>query len=724
MSFFRDFASLFMALAITFSANANPSAKPESCLSCHQDSHNEWLKSDHAKAMLVANEQSVVANFDNQTLEYFDQKVHFYKSDDKFKASIQTLVDGKASSPAKEYTLAYTFGFYPLQQFLVNMPDGKKQVFPFTWDARTKEEGGQRWYHLHSTEFIDKKDRLHWLQPLQNWNGMCADCHSDGLERNYDAQQDSFNTTWDNINVGCASCHTQTADHYDDESAAVKKDKNATPAGFWQRHADEKIAHWQGSPRNNEFMDNCYACHSLRSPLTDGFKPNNPFLNQFMPEFLLPPLYHADGQIKEEVYVHGSFKQSKMYEAGVNCLDCHDKHSYKVKTQDNALCLQCHDSQTYNQTSHHKHAIDSEGAQCVSCHMPTTTYMGVDDRRDHSFPIPRPALSEAFGVPNACTQCHDDKSNQWASQQLKTWYGSEPQVSRSLQKYMKLHSGQGLALSEHLALAKSSELDVMKRATVLRLLAYNFSELTAAQLKPFIQSQEDLIRLAATQVANLVPANSRVALLKPLLGDEYAAIRIASVQALLDSNIAQADLQTFKQAYDEYQTFNSVNSWRGEGRVNVGNDHLRAQKLSKAIDAFKMAIEIEPYFDVGYINLADIYRAQQNNAMVASVLQKGIANLPKSASIRYSYALHLVRVKNYEQALEQAKQASGLEPQNSQYLYTYALLLDNLQQTKQAVKLLLKKQELMSNNPQLKELGLYFAQKLGDRMLFQRISAL
>jgi hypothetical protein len=87
--------------------------------------------------------------------------------------------------------------------------------------------------------------------------------------------------------------------------------------------------------------------------LTDGFKANKPFLDQFVPQLLSPPNYHVDGQIKEEVYVYGSFLQSKMFAAGVNCLDCHDKHTMKLKLEDNGLCLQCHSASEYNLKLHH-----------------------------------------------------------------------------------------------------------------------------------------------------------------------------------------------------------------------------------------------------------------------------------------------------------------------------------------------------------------------------------
>jgi hypothetical protein len=111
------------------------------------------------------------------------------------------------------YPIKYTFGHFPLQQYLAETALGKLQVLPFAWDSRSKEQGGQRRYHNYSDEEIRPQDRLHWRQPLKNWNGMCADCHSDGLIRGYKSQKNSFNTQFDNINVGCVSCHGDMSNH-------------------------------------------------------------------------------------------------------------------------------------------------------------------------------------------------------------------------------------------------------------------------------------------------------------------------------------------------------------------------------------------------------------------------------------------------------------------------------------------------------------------------------
>ena len=156
--------------------------------------------------------------------------------------------------------------------------------------------------------------------------------------------------------------------------------------------------------------------------IAEGNTAATPLLDRSMPALLEPGLYHADGQIDGEVFEVGSFMQSRMFAAGVTCTNCHDPHAGGVRASGNGLCAQCHMPQKFDVTEHHHHAPGSSGAQCVACHMPAKTYMGVDLRRDHSFRVPRPDLTETIGVPNACNACHTDRSPAWAASTVAGWY--------------------------------------------------------------------------------------------------------------------------------------------------------------------------------------------------------------------------------------------------------------------------------------------------------------
>ncbi|WP_438862454.1 multiheme c-type cytochrome [Neptunicella sp.] len=686
----------------------------QACTNCHQNEHQQWLKSDHAKAMAVADESTVLGDFNDVRTEHYAEKARFYRQGKQFWVEI-----GQTDHPTK-YQIKYTFGHFPLQQYLVEIEPGKLQVLPFSWDARSKQDGGQRWYHNYEAENITTADRLHWLQPLQNWNGMCADCHSDGIQRHYNPEQNSFNSHWKNINVGCLSCHGEMQGHPDQPRSNKSTTNNgksdaAAYIGNWLRQADQKIASWHGPKRDNSFMDSCFACHSLRSPLTDGFSADNAFLDQFSPQLLLAPMYHADGQIKEEVYVYGSFLQSKMYAAGVNCLDCHDKHSMKIKIQGNGLCLQCHSAEAYDVESHHHHPQQSEGAQCINCHMPTNRYMGVDDRRDHSLKIPHPQLAEQFGTPDACTSCHQDKNSQWATGQLTKWFGQPPTISANLHNLYKLQLGQRITPSEHMALIRDNSIPVISRATAISLLGMTQSQLDSHFLQALLNSDEALFRLSAAQAATTLTPIQKTALLVPLLRDKYKAVRVAVARSMVGVPLSGQDKTDFDNAFDELMQSVEVNSWRGEGHANQAAINIQLNNLDHAASELQKSIKIDPYFDGAYFALAEVYRLQQREDLLDKLYQTALQRLPDSAQLHYSKALFLVRKQQYQPALKAFKSAYKLQPDNSQYLYAYLLSMDGIGQSKQALNTLKMVYSRFQGDQQLLELGLYLAQKNQDR---------
>jgi predicted CXXCH cytochrome family protein len=689
----------------------------QACISCHTNEASQWRKSDHHKSMAIATIDSIKGNFNNIDVEHYGQKSHFYIKNDLY--YVKTSYDDKPQT----FLIKYTFGHYPLQQYLVETKEGSLQVLPFAWDSRNKSEGGQRWYHNYTNEEIRPQDRLHWRQPLQNWNGMCADCHSDGLVRQYDSDKNQFKTQWDNINVGCLSCHGDMSEHSESKqnvtSAVITRKVVNEPLGQWLRNIGDKTAHWQGSDRDNKFMDNCFACHSLRSPLTDGFKANKAFLDQFSPQLLQAPIYHPDGQIKEEVYVYGSFLQSKMYAAGVNCLDCHDKHTMKVKVEGNGLCLQCHSAEVFNDESHHQHQENSEGSLCVNCHMPSNRYMGVDDRRDHSFKIPRPEISSKHATPNACVSCHEQKTNDWANKSIINWHVKRTPLSKTRQHFMALQSGQAITMPEHLAIIADESLNVITRATALQLLAQYGQPISAALVMIYLQHPEDLIRMSVATLGSLMSLPDQQTYISPLLKDKRKAVRVAASRSLIGANLTAQTSKNFLLAFQELVIANQVNSWRGEGRANQASDAMNAKDWLGTEKNFLAAIEIDPYFEQAYTNLSEFYRQTQQTANAEKILKKGLNKLPKASSVLYAYGLHLIREQKHQQAVLQFQRAHLVAPAVDQYLYTYVLSLDNIGQSEQGLTLLIELHKSFQGNKMIGEIGMYLSKKLQNKAAYE-----
>ena len=370
----------------------------KACIECHEEAFDKWQGSHHDLAMQVANDSTVLGDFNDVQAKIDGVTYFFYKKDKAFYVRIKELDNSE-----KEYKITYAFGVTPLQQYLVDFDRGRKQVLRVTWDVLEK-----KWYHQYKGQSIVPNDWLHWTQGGQNWNTMCAECHSTNLKKNYNSETDEFHTTYSEINVACESCHGPAKDHL---NWAIKN-----PLG-------ENTQILKGIEQKEQIVL-CAPCHARRSKLTANMEVGKDFEDQYNLQTLSTEFYHGDGQINEEDYVYGSFRQSKMYSQGVRCSDCHDPHSLKLKLDGNRLCSQCH-VPTVNDTEEHQfHISNTEASMCINCHMTGKDYMGNDFRRDHSFRIPRPDQSVMYGTPNACTGCHEDRSNQWAADIIKKWYGN------------------------------------------------------------------------------------------------------------------------------------------------------------------------------------------------------------------------------------------------------------------------------------------------------------
>ncbi|MCW8806343.1 MAG: multiheme c-type cytochrome, partial [Ignavibacteriaceae bacterium] len=177
------------------------------CISCHQREYELWKGSDHDNAMAVANDSTVLGDFNNVEVEFRGKKHKFYKRDGKFFVYTEGI-GGKMA----EVEVSYTFGVRPLQQYLIPFENGKYQCLPIAWDTNKK-----RWFDMagmvYSQEELKPTSWFYWTNQSQNWNGMCAECHSTFLQKNYNLEKDSYNTIWSDINVNCEACHGPGSEH-------------------------------------------------------------------------------------------------------------------------------------------------------------------------------------------------------------------------------------------------------------------------------------------------------------------------------------------------------------------------------------------------------------------------------------------------------------------------------------------------------------------------------
>ena len=698
---------LALLLIVPLSSFAAPDyIGSESCQSCHQPEYEAWQGSHHQLAMQPAVGSAVLGDFSNNPFSKDGVTSTFFKDGDRFMIN----TDGP-DGELQDYEISYVFGVYPLQQYMVDFPQGRIQVLDIAWDSRSEAQGGQRWYSLHPDEKIPAGDILHWTGPNLNWNYMCADCHSTNLQKNFDADAGTYKTSWTDINVSCEACHGPGSEHNEWADALVdgseyKAVNKGLTANLNERdgvkwHTDSKT-HLPVRSRENQSraeIQVCARCHSRRAQISDDFVPGQPFMDAYHPALLTEGLYHADGQMQDEVYVWGSFRQSKMYEAGVTCSDCHDPHEADLRAPGDQVCFQCHTPDQYASPEHHFHKPDSQGASCVECHMPATTFMGVDARHDHGFRIPQPDVSLELGSPNACNQCHSDQDATWSVAQLKKWYGTRPV---GYQNYAGVFSAArqntlnapGLLLE----LAMDGAQSGIARATAYSYLGAGLNQNSMMLIQQGLNDSDPLIRQGALTALETVPMEQRIIAL-PAVWDEVRSVRIqaARLLAAYPAGKLRADRQKkLDGVIEEYVAAQLFNGERPESQLNLAGLFQEQQKFVDAELAYRKALQLQPQFIPAYVNFANMLNAQGRGTEAMNLLAAGIAEIPDSADLYHALGLAKVRQKQVTDAINDLSRAASLAPENRRYSYVYAIALQSVGEIDKAIEVL---QASLANNP-------------------------
>ncbi len=687
---------------------AQPAAEPsfvgsKACAQCHQAEARLWLASQHAHAMDHATDKTVLGDFSDASFDYNGVRSRFFRDGNKFMVETDGP-DGKLAP----FEVKYTFGVDPLQQYLIEFPDGRIQALSIAWDTRPKDAGGQRWFHLYPNEAIGHDDVLHWTRLNQNWNFMCAECHSTGIAKNYSAANDTFATRFAEISVGCEACHGQGSRHV----AWGRAQQGWWPFGKPRDPAkgllvvfDERTGiTWLPDPRTGKpqrriapailrkEVETCGLCHARRAAFGEDRVPGRWLSDTHFIAPLARDLYFADGQMQDEVYNYGSFKQSRMFAAGVTCSDCHEPHAAKLRMEGNNVCLQCHSGEAYAAASHHHHEAVSPPLACASCHMPKRTYMVVDVRHDHSFRVPRPDESAKLGPPNACNACHSDRSAQWATASIEAWHGGAPAgfqtYGPAFHAAWAAEPDAGALLS---AVAANGNAPAFARAGALTELASRLSPANIKLAQGGLADPDPMVRIGALDMLAGVPASPLWPLVSPLLTDPVRGVRLRAVELMAElptARMAPADRERFERAVSEFIAAQRLNADRPEARTTLANFYVRLGQDSEAEVEYRAALRLNAQFAPAAVHLAELDRLRGREADAEQVLRTAIVASPGDAGLHHALGLALTRLARRDEALGELRRATDLDPDRARYAYVYAVALYSAGHTQEAMDLL------------------------------------
>ncbi len=692
------------------------------CRSCHEEIYRAWRESDHAHAHRPV-DVSADADAFQPTKKFALHEVDYSTGWAEGRPAISETHIGR---PADHYTAEFVLGYKPLRQYIVPAGGGRYQAAELAFDPLKKE-----WFDVFGDEQRQPGEWGHWRGRGMNWNSMCAACHLTDFRKNYDAATDTYASTWREHGVGCAQCHDALSpDHGIDKRTSAQKSQPPSPL-------ERRIA-----------QQTCAPCHARNEFLTGEIKPGVSYSDHFRLTLPVEPgTFYPDGQMRDEDFNYTSFLTSRMGgKAGVTCLDCHDSHSGKTRlpADNNQLCMQCHaapgplNPPVIDPVAHSHHKADSVGNRCVSCHMPTTTFMQRDPRHDHGFLKPDPLLTKELSIPNACSRCHADQSTDWAIAATEKWYGPKMET-RQRERARTVAAAQAGAPD---AAAKLIELmageDVAAWKATLLLLTRNYAgdESVANSARSALTDIEPLVRSAAVQVLGVRPGE--IARLRPMLKDASRLVRLDAEWAL------SSELPDNSPERRELEAYLSVGADQPTGRMRIGQDLFNRGRPAAAEAPLRQALAWDPNSPGIHDTLATVLHALDREPEAAdewwraaqlqpadaeasfraalafagagklsdaeTALRETVRRNPSQDRAWYNLGLLLAQTQRADAALESLKKAESIAPGVADYFYAEATLLIQRGDREGAIA---AARRALANNPQ-HEAARDFLRKIGN----------
>lgn len=709
------------------------------CADCHADRYTEWAASTHGRAGGTPGQVETIPSFDGAPIVFADATViPSINAEGEYQFAVQ-----REDMEDVVLTVHGVVGGGHMQGggtqgFVSRFADGTVRFLPFDysrtenlWFCNTAPIAG---FWMASVSPGLRPD-IGWvpitpttkLTDCGDWPPVrvlgtstrfanCQQCHGSQITLAYDTVARAYETGMESLAINCESCHGPAAEH-------VRLAREGSLAG----RSDAGLRSLDDLDEDGS-LGVCFQCHALKRALRSGYLPGDTLLNYFSLGAALiadEPLF-PDGRVRTFAY-QANHRFSGCYRNGrMTCVDCHDPHGQGYRDVfrrslsgpfDDGQCTGCHVSKAADPAAHTYHPPGSEGARCVSCHMPYLQQPVLGQairyaRSDHTIAVPRPGLDDAMGVPNACGLCHQDRTPSELALQVQAWWGPiKPReaVVEGLAAVMDRplpadEATRLLGLSADHPVAALMVLNRVLEDVLEPRSPRRYPDLQAA-LTRLTQHSDPDVRATATAALHLAWSDdlevralldglaraagpdadafkARWSLVLMLVADRYGKrgdrvsalalfekaleVRPNDPEAILSVAVAYAAVGRDQEAIPYFVRSLELDGSQSVGFVNLGVSLEALGREGDARAAYETAIHVRPREALAHLNLGNLFLRGGEVASAVGAYEAAVAADPSMARAEYYLAVAYLRSDRTDDAYRALLRARAFAPRDSE----------------------------------------------------------
>jgi hypothetical protein len=598
---------LLLSLVLAVAAQSPPPsfAGARSCAECHRATSERWHDGRHSKMLQPATPATVLGDFARRRTVLRGQTYELAAREGGF-----WITESALTGRPRTHRVDFTLGSRRIQHYLTRREDGSIVVLPPTWDVTRRE-----WFASVEIVRPDEADRT----PIQVWNKTCLECHVSGQAKDFDPKRLAYQTRWQDEGTSCERCHGPGVVHVERERARAKSGEGAVASAA---AGDDVLSPYRLDATKSTTL--CAQCHTLRDVVAPGFTAGRDYYDHFMPMLEYgpradhDPAWWADGRPRRFSNDALGFWESQCFLKGkASCTTCHlDPHLPDVDrdetlaTGQGVICLRCHQAIGRDVTAHTRHRPGSTGSSCVECHMPRHVLSVKARIRDHAIGVPAPEATARFGIPNACNDCHADRSPEWAEEALARWFheNRRGRFAARAEAFTLAREGKKDAIPKLLALLAAPSEPPLLRANALGHLGRFQDPRAVEALRAAARDDEPILRAVA--VMNLEPAKigeadkaKAIEALVSTLADPRRVVRAGAALSLVRSGITRLPGDSgrlFEGAKRDYVERARLHQDDAQTQLELGQFLLLDAQYASAEEAFDLSRRLDPRQPLGY----------------------------------------------------------------------------------------------------------------------------